>query len=78
MIEYIFGGLLLAMALFLVVAVMLQSGKDKKLSGAIGGGADTFFNKGKATRNEKKLAIWTGIIAILFAVTVIVMYIVVS
>ncbi|MBQ7381253.1 MAG: preprotein translocase subunit SecG [Clostridia bacterium] len=78
MIEYIFGGLLLAMALFLIVAVMMQSGKDKKLSGAIGGGADTFFNKGKATRNEKKLARLTTVVAILFAISVIVMYIVVS
>lgn len=78
MIEYIFGGLLLAMALFLIVAVMMQSGKDKKLSGAIGGGADTFFNKGKATRNEKRLARLTTVVAILFAISVIVMYIVVS
>ena len=78
MIEYIFGGLLLAMALFLIVAVMMQSGKDKKLSGAIGGGADTFFNKGKATRNEKRLARLTTVVAVLFAISVIVMYIVVS
>ena len=43
-IEYIFGGVLLAMALFLVVAVMMQSGKDKKLSGAIGGCAVAVVN----------------------------------
>lgn len=78
MIEIIFGILLLAMALFLVIAIMAQSGKDKKLSGAIGGGADTFFNKGKATRNEKRLARWTAIVAVLFVISVIVMYIVVS
>lgn len=78
MIEYIFGGLLLAMALFLIVAVMMQSGKDKKLSGAIGGGAETFFNKGKATRNEKRLARLTAVVSILFVISVIVMYIVIS
>ncbi len=78
MIEYIFGGLLLAMALFLIGAVMKQSGKDKKLSGAIGGGAETFFNKGKATRNEKRLARLTAVVAILFVISVIVMYIVIS
>lgn len=77
-IEYIFGGVLLAMALFLVVAVMMQSGKDKKLSGAIGGGADTFFSKGKATRSEKLLARLTTIFSILFVISVVVMYIVVS
>lgn len=78
MIEIIFGILLLVMALFLVIAIMAQSGKDKKLSGAIGGGADTFFNKGKATRKEKILARWTAIVAVLFVISVVVMYIVVS
>ncbi len=77
-IEWIFGGVLLAMALFLVIAVMMQSGKDKKLSGAIGGGADTFFSKGKATRIEKILSKLTTVISILFVISVIVMYIVVS
>ena len=31
--DYIIGGLLLLMAVFLVVAIMLQSGKGKGLSG---------------------------------------------
>ena len=39
-VELIMGILLLVLSLGLVVAVMLQSGKDKKLSGAIAGGAD--------------------------------------
>ncbi len=77
-IDYIFGGVLLAMALFLVIAVMMQSGKDKMLSGAIGGGAETFFSKGKATRTEKVLSRLTTVVSILFVISVVVMYIVVS
>lgn len=77
-IELVFGIVLLVMAIFLVVAVMLQSGKDKKLSGAIGGGAETFFNKGKATRNEKLLSRLTSVVSVLFVISVIALYIIVS
>lgn len=37
--EIVMGIILLVMALFLVVAVLMQSGTDKRLSGAIAGGA---------------------------------------
>ena len=42
-VEYVIGGVLLLMAVLIIVAVLMQSGKDKNLSGAIAGGADTFF-----------------------------------
>ena len=77
-IGYIFGGLLLLMALALVGLVMAQTGKDKKLSGAIGGGAETFFGKGKATRIEKLLSRITAVVSVLFVVCVVAMYIIVS
>ena len=76
--EIVMGIVLLVMALFLVVAVLLQSGSDKRLSGAIAGGADTFFAKGKAARADKWLSTATAVVAVLFVITVIVMYIVVS
>ena len=38
------GIVLLVLAVALVVLVLLQSGKDKNLSGAIGGGSETFFH----------------------------------
>ena len=34
-------------SLFLITVVLLQSGKRQGLSGAIGGGAETFFGKNK-------------------------------
>ena len=37
--------LMIFMAIFLVVAVLMQSGKDSRLSGTIAGGAETFFGK---------------------------------
>lgn len=77
-VEYVIGGVLLVMAVLIIVAVLMQSGKDKNLSGAIAGGADTFFSKGKAARADKWLSTATAVIAVLFVVTVIVMYIVVS
>ena len=36
--EYVLGGILIAMALFLTVIVLMQTGKDKRLSGSIAGG----------------------------------------
>ena len=37
----------IAASLFLIFAVLMQSGKSKKLSGTIAGGAETFFGKTK-------------------------------
>ena len=39
--EYVLGGLLIAVAIFLTVIVLAQSGKDKSLSGSIAGGASS-------------------------------------
>ena len=45
MVELILGIVLALLAVAIVVLVLLQSGKDKKLSGAIAGGAETFFGQ---------------------------------
>jgi preprotein translocase subunit SecG len=76
--EYVLGGVLIAMALFLVIAVLAQTGKDKKLSGSIAGGAETFFGKSKATQMDKILSRATIIAAIVFGVLVVAMYVIVS
>ena len=76
--ELAFGIILLVMAGFLIVAVLMQSGKDKNLSGTIAGGADTFFSKSKATTMDKVLSKLTTIVAVVFAVVVIAMYIIVG
>lgn len=74
--EITLGILLLVMALFLVVAVMLQSGKEKN-SGVITGGSETFFGKSNVTTADKILNRLTIAVSIIFTLIVIVMYIVV-
>ena len=73
---YILMGVLLVMGAFLIVAVLMQHGKDHGLSGTIAGGAETFFGKDKGTRIDRMLGKLTTIVGILFVVIVIVVYVV--
>lgn len=73
-IEFILGLVLALLSLGLVVAVLMQPGKDKRLSGAIAGGADTFFAKGKAGRWDKTLGKITVAMCVLFFVVILVLY----
>lgn len=74
--DYIIGGLLLLMAVFLVVAIMLQSGKGKGLSGTITGGAsDSYFGKNKGKTRDQMLSRLTTVVAIVFVVLVLLLYI---
>ena len=73
---YILMGVLLAMGAFLIVAVLMQHGKDHGLSGTIAGGAETFFGKDKGTRIDRMLGRLTTIVGIIFVVIVVVVYVV--
>ena len=66
--EIALGILLIVLAAVLIVCVLLQSGKDKKLSSTITGSADTFFSKGKSKSKDKMLSTVTTILAIVFVV----------
>lgn len=71
------GIILIVAAVFLVGAVLMQSGKaNNKLSGAIAGGAETFFGKTKGSTIDKKLSKATTIVAIVFVVLVLVSYLI--
>ena len=72
----VFGIILLVAALFLIVAVLMQQGKSHNLSGAIAGGAETFFGKSKAQSMNKKLSLVTSIVAVVFVVVVLVLTII--
>jgi preprotein translocase subunit SecG len=65
------GIILLAAALFLIVAVLLQTGKSQGLSGTISGGSETFFGKNKGKSRDKKLATITIIVAVVFVLIVL-------
>ena len=74
--EIVLGIILLVAAIFLVVAILMQNGKSHRLSGAIAGGAETFFGKTKGATIDKTLNTLTTIVAIVFVVIVVIMYIV--
>ena len=50
----------------LIAIVLLQSGKESGLSGAISGGADTYMGKGKSTTLDQKLASATKWVALVW------------
>lgn len=68
------GIVLIIAAVFLVVSVLMQSGKSHNLSGSIAGGAETFFGKAKGSTLDKKLSKLTTIVAVVFVVLVLVSY----
>ena len=71
----VIGIILLVFAVFLIVAVLMQQGKAHNLSGAIAGGAETFFGKAKGQTINKKLSVLTTIVAIVFVLVVCAVYI---
>lgn len=72
--QIILGIALLVMAVFLVIAVLMQSGSSKKLSGSIAGGAETFFGKNKGKTLDKMFNKLTNIVSIIFVIVVLVTY----
>ncbi len=70
------GILILAAALFLIVSVLLQSSKNHRMSGVVTGGAETFFGKQKGKTIDAKLSKATAVIAVVFAVLVLALYLI--
>ena len=75
---YVLGAILMVMAVFLVVAVLMQTGKDKKLSGSIAGSSDTYYGQNKGHSRDKILSRLTMVAAIVFTGLVIAMYVLVA
>ena len=67
--HYLIGAILVFASVIIIATVMLQQSKQQGLSGAIAGGADTFFDKNKGRTKEAKLAKITKVFAIVFLVT---------
>ena len=67
-IEIILGILILITSVFIVITVLMQEAKQNGLSGAISGGAETFFGKSKGRTLSSKLVKITRILAIIFFV----------
>ena len=60
-------------ALVLTVIVLMQHGRQQGLSGAIAGGAETFFGKNKGRTIDAMLRKFTAVFAILFILSSIVL-----
>ena len=73
--EIVLGIVIMVLAVAISVLVLMQSGKDKKLSGAIAGGSDSFYSKSKAGKKDQLLSKITLILSIVFALLIVVMYI---
>ena len=71
-----FGVTLLVLAVAIVVLVLFQSGKDKKLSGTIAGGNETFYGKEKGAGADKIWFKWTLVASIVFAVATLLAYVI--
>jgi preprotein translocase subunit SecG len=74
----VFGIILLVFAVFLIVAIIIQSNNSEKggLSSAIAGGSsETFYGRNKGKDKNKILAIITIIVAALFVVSVLTVYV---
>lgn len=76
MFENVIGGLLIAMGIFLVISVLMQSSKNHRMSGSIAGGAETFFGKQKGKQMDALLNKLTTVVTIIFVILVLVLYVI--
>lgn len=63
----------LIVSVALIIIVLLQSGRQAGLSGAIAGGAETFFGKNKGRTIDGILKKWTAVVAGVFIITSVVL-----
>ena len=76
--ELILGIVLMVLAAVVSVLILLQSGKEKSLSGTIAGAGESFFTKNKGKTKEKTLSIITTILSIIFVILAVVFVIVIA
>ena len=76
MLENVIGVLLIAMGIFLVISVLMQSSKNHRMSGSIAGGAETFFGKQKGKQMDALLNKLTTVVTIIFVILVLVLYVI--
>ena len=76
--ELTLGIILMVLAAVVSVLVLLQSGKEKSLSGTIAGAGESFFSENKDKTKEKTLSIITTILSIIFVILAIVFVIVIA
>ena len=73
--ELVFTILQVISGVAVTAIVLMQSGKSAGLSGAIAGGAETFFSKGKSKTLDQKLAKMTKWFALAFVIFTLILHI---
>ena len=76
--EIAFGIILIVLAVALTVCVLMQSGKDKRLSSSITGAAEGFATKGKGKSKDKLFSTITTILAVVFGIVAVAAVIVIT
>ena len=76
--ELILGIVLMVLAAVVSVLILLQSGKEKSLSGTSAGAGESFFTKNKGKTKERTLSIITTILSIIFVILAVVFVIVIA
>ena len=74
--EYILLAVLFIAAVFIIVSVTIQKTHDEGLGGTISGGAETYYSKDKSVRSGRLLKTWTLIACLVFALAVIIAYVI--
>ena len=73
--QYVLGSILILLSVVLVAVILFQSAKDKRLSGTIAGGAETFFGKSKGKSTDKilsKITIAVSVLVVLITIALVV------
>ena len=76
--QYIIGGFMIAFAIALIVLVLMQSGKEKGLSGTIAGSGETFFSKNGGKSSDKLLSKLTIVASVIMVILTVAMTIMVT
>ena len=74
--ELALGIVTIVLSVALTLMVLFQSAKDKRLSGTIAGGAETFFGKTKGTSMDKLLSKLTVVVSVLLVLVAIALVII--
>ena len=72
-IRIILMGIFILISIVITVVVLMQESKQKGLSGAISGAADTYWGKNKGRSMEGKLVTITKVLVVLFFVIAVVL-----
>ena len=76
--ELTLGIILMVLAAVVAVLILMQTGKEKSLSGTIAGAGESFFSKNKGKTKERTLSIITSILSIIFVIIAVVFVIVIA